>query len=309
MGSVLVAIFWIWCGVSLVILISRPFYRRAKARSAAAVSLADSNSATTMPSLTRVSTTLDPVSRPSASSPPTLHGTEPGGEVGDLDPSRDLDDFEPTSLFETSPPETSLFETSPPDTSLFDTSLPDTSLPDTSLFDTSLPDTSLFEKTSDGSLFERPDPHQPLGHEDPRDPDEQGESSLPGPQVRRAESFPDGSGAIRVRTRSVAEVLAGIQMPCDLAPLTGFGEFDDTSHVVFATEGHPAHRVGVSVGDELERIGCLLEPVDTTTLWAQRGSDSLEVRIHPDAAEAMDGEERRFPTASQGAVVVEFRLR
>ena len=170
---------------------------------------------------------------------------------------------------------------------------------------------SLFEPPGgEGSLFERPDSGEAPAAHDGDDLDGRLEpAARESSDVHPTVSISAGSGSIPVRTRSVADALTGIQMPCDLAPLTGSGAPDDPTHVVFATEGHPAHRVGVSVGDELERIGCHLEPVDATTLWAERGPDSLEVRIHPDAATTMDGDERRFPTASEGSVVVEFSLR
>jgi len=109
-------------------------------------------------------------------------------------------------------------------------------------------------------------------------------------------------------TRSVAEALSGIRLPCDLVPLIGLEAMIDPTHVVFAAEGYPAHEVGSRVGDELERIGCELNQIDETTLHAMRDSYVIEVRIHPDAASAKGPAGLRFPTAGPGSVVVEFRI-
>ena len=183
MGSFLVILFWIWCGISLVILIARPFYRRTK-----------------------------------------------------------------------SAPITSLVPTKPD------------------------------EDTRSISAPASP------GHTEPARADL-------GPTFRSS--------------RSVADVLSGIQMPCELAPLTGLGPgaMNDPGHVVFATEGHRVEEVGALVGDELERIGCELSPITATTMRADRGSDSLEICIHPDPATVTDGAGLRFPTAPPGSVVVEFQVR
>lgn len=278
MGSVLVAIFWIWCGVSVVILITRPFYRRATARSGAVSSPTDSSATPTTPSLTTSIRTTD-LDHRSVLSIPAIQGDGPPLGLRDhdgprdIDGSDDLDDFEPASLFEA--------------------------------------------PTGKGSLFERPGSGQAPDGGDPTDtnptdthPSEPGDMApTDSASSSPSDEHPAAHGSMPVRTRSIAEILTGIQMPCDLAPLTGLEALENPTHVVFTTEGHPAHRVGVSISDELERIGCTLEPVDATTLRVKRGSDSLDVQIHPDAAQAMDGDEKRFPTASEGAVVVEFRLR
>lgn len=111
------------------------------------------------------------------------------------------------------------------------------------------------------------------------------------------------------RSRSVADVLEGLRLPCDLAPLIGGEPAGDPSYVAFMTEGHPPEAVGVSVGDELERIGCTLTPVDVSTLRADRGEDVVEVRIHPEASTAVIDKRPRFPTVPPRSVVVEFQLR
>ena len=111
-----------------------------------------------------------------------------------------------------------------------------------------------------------------------------------------------------VSTRSVADALSGIRMPCDLVPLIGLKAAIDPTHVVFAADGQPAHEVGSQLGDELERIGCELTQIDETTLHAVRDSYVIEVRIHPDAASARGPAGLRFPTAAPRSVVVEFRI-
>ena len=111
------------------------------------------------------------------------------------------------------------------------------------------------------------------------------------------------------RSRSVADAVTGIRMPCDLAPLIGVGEAIDPAHVVFSTEGHRPDHVGQSVGDELERIGFALKPITDSIMYADRGADSVEVLIHPDPVSVMEGALPRFPTAPSDSVVVEFRVR
>jgi hypothetical protein len=124
-----------------------------------------------------------------------------------------------------------------------------------------------------------------------------------GPDLHRAPG-----GLLSLPSRSVADALSGIRLPCDLVPLIGLQATIDPTHVVFAADGHPAHEVGSRVGDELERIGFELTPIDETTLHAVRDSYLIEVRMHPDAASARGPAGLRFPTAAPRSVVVEFRI-
>ena len=94
----------------------------------------------------------------------------------------------------------------------------------------------------------------------------------------------------------VASALAGISLPCELAPLTGAGELPDPHRVVFFTDRAPAETVGAALGDELERLGFTLRSVSDTEVVATRGGTELSVRVHP----GTEG----FPTAPPGSVVV-----
>ena len=210
MGSVLVILFWLWCGVSIVILITRPFYRRMKANRS-------------------IAPLVDPTAGAAGIDPPFPDRSAGVGLPSPPDHTGPTDPLPPTGSVATAEPES------------------------------------------------------------------------PSAQVGMVGEVPRDAS-------SVAEVLTGIRLPCDLAPLVGLDVALDPTHVVFATEGHRADQVGQQVGDELERIGCRLTPLDQTTLRADRGAHSVDVRIHPDPSAAMTGDQPAFPTARAGSIVVEFRL-
>lgn len=60
--------------------------------------------------------------------------------------------------------------------------------------------------------------------------------------------------AARPRSRSLAEALEGISMPCDLAPLIGGGEANPREIAFFTRDVDP-EIVGTELGDEFERLG------------------------------------------------------
>ena len=112
------------------------------------------------------------------------------------------------------------------------------------------------------------------------------------------------------RSTSVAEALAGIQMPADLIPLTMVDTHRlDANQIALVTEGHPAEEVGRGIADELERLGFVLTPVGDQELLAERAGDKLKVVIHPKPSLVSAGGGPAFPTAGIDSVVVELALR
>ena len=110
-------------------------------------------------------------------------------------------------------------------------------------------------------------------------------------------------------TETLAAALSGIALPCDLAPLTSVaGEGPTDRYAVLASSGHPAEAVGRGLASELSRLGYRLEPIGDDKVVAERGATRLSVVIHPDPDDVLVGGRPAFPTAPDGAVVVELRL-
>lgn len=106
---------------------------------------------------------------------------------------------------------------------------------------------------------------------------------------------------------ALTTLMAGIALPCDLAPLVSL----DDAHLTdvqarFVTGGHDPAEVGREVGDELERLGFTLASLSANEVLATRDDGRLTVTIHtnPQTIE-VDGR-RLFPTTSGDDVVVEF---
>jgi len=121
-------------------------------------------------------------------------------------------------------------------------------------------------------------------------------------------SAADTTSATSGLARSLAEALAGIKMPCDLAPMVTT-EHLDPRNMLFATTDHPAEVVGTSVADELERLGYTFVPIDSQTIHARSGGTLLEITVHPDKVTASGALAGRASTAPDDAVLVEFQLR
>jgi hypothetical protein len=92
---------------------------------------------------------------------------------------------------------------------------------------------------------------------------------------------------------TVAELVAGIALPCGLIPVVTGAELDP-HHVVFATTGHAAGEVGSALADELERLGFELRTESDTEAVAVRDDASLRVRVRG------EGDEPGAPTPLPG---------
>jgi hypothetical protein len=108
---------------------------------------------------------------------------------------------------------------------------------------------------------------------------------------------------------TVAQVIAGIEMPCGLVPLTLSDHdmrYDRGQRAHFFTTQSPAAVVGTTLSEELERIGLTVTTIGDNAALAQRGRLAVEVRIHTVGA-LIDGVASViFRSAPPDCVVVEF---
>ncbi len=99
----------------------------------------------------------------------------------------------------------------------------------------------------------------------------------------------------RVTRVPIADALAGIEMPCGLAPLVGDGDVMSTFRAVFATTEASAEEVGAGLADQLEALGFRLSTISDHEAVATRDSIEVSVTVLADLT--------AFPTARQGSVV------
>jgi hypothetical protein len=104
---------------------------------------------------------------------------------------------------------------------------------------------------------------------------------------------------------TVAEALTGISLPNDLAPLTSMAARGGTGDRVAFWTTVPPEVVGPAFGDELERLGYTVTPLDEDTLAAQRGDAHLIAIIHPDGPKATIGGQQAFETVPELSTVIE----
>ncbi len=120
---------------------------------------------------------------------------------------------------------------------------------------------------------------------------------------------PDRSPVAGART-SLAEALAGIRMPLDLAPLSHFDGADPTRRLVLATSACPATAVDAALTEELERLGYAVERTGPTDVLAHRGDHAVALHMRTIAFRASGGPaDAAYPTAPVGSVVVDLQLR
>ncbi|MFN8037907.1 MAG: hypothetical protein U0Q07_01735 [Acidimicrobiales bacterium] len=105
--------------------------------------------------------------------------------------------------------------------------------------------------------------------------------------------------------RPVAELVRGIELPCELVPVVE-GADPDGHQVTFHTRIQDPARVGRELGDALEAIGYALRSTSDTEVVATRDADELRVRIVPRAGDARDDGRARYPTLPPADVVVEL---
>lgn len=108
---------------------------------------------------------------------------------------------------------------------------------------------------------------------------------------------------------TVAQVIAGIEMPCALVPLTLSDHdmrYDRGQRAHFVTTQVPALAVVTSLTEELERVGLVVAPIGETAALAKRGRLAVEFRVSTVGA-LIDGVASiEFRSAPPNSVVVEF---
>jgi hypothetical protein len=105
----------------------------------------------------------------------------------------------------------------------------------------------------------------------------------------------------------IAEMVRGIQLPCDLTPLVGAERpIGARESAAFVTRSHDATSVGRAMGEELRRLDYELTTRHATEVVATRGDDWLLVAVHADAGTVERGDRPAFPGAGPGSVVVEL---
>jgi hypothetical protein len=114
------------------------------------------------------------------------------------------------------------------------------------------------------------------------------------------------SPGTRMSEATVASLVSGIALPHDLVPLSTIGPRTAAGdRVAFWTDRAPAEVVGPAFADELERLGYTVRALDEQSLSAERGSDRLNVMVHPDGERATIGGELAFTTVPERSVVIE----
>lgn len=120
-----------------------------------------------------------------------------------------------------------------------------------------------------------------------------------------AAAGPASSGA----PPSLADLLQGIALPCDLVPLTqSVTTTGPMTELVAGTTSARADEVGTALADEIERLGYTVSTINDRLALAEGPRGAVEIEIHPDAGSATDGGALKFPTAESGTVVVELRV-
>ena len=111
----------------------------------------------------------------------------------------------------------------------------------------------------------------------------------------------------RPASMNLADAVAGISMPCDLAPLMGTGAMNPRK-VAFFTTGFEPSTVGGRVADELERLGFEITSVDDRTIRADQGADSVQAKMRSITLDNPETMAEMHPSAPEGSLVLELQL-
>ncbi len=106
----------------------------------------------------------------------------------------------------------------------------------------------------------------------------------------------------------LADLFEGIEMPCDLAPLTMTAAPGVNCAVAtFVTDEGQRPVLAANLGQELTRIGCVVTWLDGSTAKVERGDDTADITIYdqPDQVKDADGTQA-FPTTTTRQVVVKL---
>jgi hypothetical protein len=109
---------------------------------------------------------------------------------------------------------------------------------------------------------------------------------------------------------SLAESLAGIRMPLDLAPLSHVAGSDPERRLVLTTNKGTSTAVDVALTEELERLGFAVARTGPTELLAHRGDHAVTLHVRAIGFPPSGGPaDPAYPTATAGSVIVDIQLR
>lgn len=108
---------------------------------------------------------------------------------------------------------------------------------------------------------------------------------------------------------TVAEMLQGIRLPADLAPLTTMASRPGAGdRVAFWTASTPAELAGPTFIDSLLAIGCTVARVEPSLYTIERDATRAALLVHPDGRLASIDGAPAFPSVPESAVVIEIWL-
>jgi hypothetical protein len=112
---------------------------------------------------------------------------------------------------------------------------------------------------------------------------------------------------VTAESGALDRLLAGVQLPCDLEPLSVEGD-NHRSRMAFVTYGYDAREVAVSVVDELERMGMDVEPLTYSEARAFRDGFEIAVTLYIEPSRVIRDRRIAFPGLRPDAVVLEFSV-
>jgi hypothetical protein len=132
--------------------------------------------------------------------------------------------------------------------------------------------------------------------------------AAPAPTISAPPSDPPVLAPTR-QPDTVAELLAGIRLPRDLAPLTTMANRPGAAdRVAFWTDRAGAEVVGPEFVDELERIGCEVTQLDVSLFAINRDGGRANAMLYADGHNATIDGARAYPSVPANAFVVEIWL-
>lgn len=105
--------------------------------------------------------------------------------------------------------------------------------------------------------------------------------------------------------RTLFEMLEGIRLPYDLAPVSAIVE-DPDRHLIFLTTHSNAEEVGTRFADDLIRLGYDFKPKGMDRGVASRGDEVISMMIVPRACHVDEENGPRYGAAAPGDVALEL---